>query len=430
MASYKQFERLRIPLADIACATDNFSDANLIREGEIGKHYKGKLNHLGKLIDIVARRLDPKDEYGNRKFWMEVTMLSTLKHDNLVSMIGFCDDDGVKIVVNKHEAKGSLDQYLSDPITLTWTRRLEVCVGMANALRYIHYDPKRNFSVVHRNIKSSKILLDENWKPKLSGFELSMKIAASQRGEVHSDQMGGQGGTRGYIDPIYEKTGSVSHKSDVYSFGVVLFEIMCGTTALITSDLVKKDLDHGSLEVEAKLDEGKFTDDERSSPPPTSRPGRQYTHSSNLLLSSSSSFNHYYDAPSFSGGRSSEVVGSSINRGAFRMFTLGPWSRFKYSDFQTPEHELLAPLAISGYEQRKLQGMIDPDLWKQMGPKSFQAFSEIAYYCLKKSRSERPDIHQVCIKLKKALDHQRKYENPVRPSFVLPLFSLVFFHIS
>ncbi|KAL4575063.1 hypothetical protein LXL04_021904 [Taraxacum kok-saghyz] len=351
-SSYKQFEHLPIPIADIACATDNFSDANLIREGRFGKHYKGKLNHLGKLIDIVARRLDPKNEYGYLEFWMEVTMLSTLKHDNLVSMIGFCDDNDVNIVVNKHEAKGSLDQYLSDPITLTWTRRLEVCVGMANTLRYIHYDPKRNFSVVHRDIKSSKILLDDKWKPKLSGFELAMKIAASQRGEVHSDYACG---TRGYIDPIYMETGRVSHKSDVYSFGVVLFEIMCGTTALITSDLVKKvleKLDHGSLEVEAKLD------DERSSPPPTSRPGRQYTHSSNLLLSSSSSFNHYYDA------------------------------------------------------HRKLQGMIDPDLWKQMGPKSFQAFSEIAYYCLKESQSERPDIHQVCIKLKKALDHQRKYENP------------------
>ncbi|KAL7618480.1 hypothetical protein Lser_V15G01733 [Lactuca serriola] len=269
-SSNNQLERFRIPLKQIADATNDFSSVNLIRRGGFGEEYKGQLLLSGQLINLVARRLDRQCGHGNKEFWMEVLMLSTLKHENLVSIIGFCDENEEKIVINKHDANGSLDQYLRDPATLTWTRRLEICVGMARALSYIHYDKRRNFSVVHRNIKSSKILLDDNWKPKLSGFELSMKTTATRR---HRLLLGGLCGTRGYIDPIYEKTGGVTHKSDVYSLGVVLFEVMCGRTAFInpkgfsaqlakhgleeeSMDMVGKTLHQGLFDLVKKMDDG------------------------------------------------------------------------------------------------------------------------------------------------------------------------------
>ncbi|KAL9993582.1 putative protein kinase RLK-Pelle-CrRLK1L-1 family [Helianthus debilis subsp. tardiflorus] len=91
-------------------------------------------------------------------------MLSDLKHKYLVSFIGFCDEKDEKIIINKHESHESLDKYLED-FVLTWLQRLQICVGIARALNYIHYEAERNYRVIHRNIKSSKILLDDNGQP-------------------------------------------------------------------------------------------------------------------------------------------------------------------------------------------------------------------------------------------------------------------------
>lgn len=131
-------------------------------------------------------------------------MLSTLNHENLVSVIGFCDEDHEQIIIYRHKSHGSLDEYLSEPRNLTWMQRLQICVGVARALSYIHYDKGPDFSVIHRNIKSSKILLEDNWNPKLFGFQLSMKNKATRRHRLLLDDLKG---TVGYIDPRYEKTG-------------------------------------------------------------------------------------------------------------------------------------------------------------------------------------------------------------------------------
>ncbi|KAI3512287.1 hypothetical protein L1887_19602 [Cichorium endivia] len=252
----KQFADLRIPLEEILSATNNFSSANFIRKDGFGSAYKGQLLLSGQLIDIVARRLDPDSKQGNKEFWSEVSMLSTLNHENLVSIIGFCDEGHKKIIIYTHESHGSLDEYLSDP-TLTWMQRLLICVGVARALRYIHYDKGRDFSIIHRNIKSSKILLDENWKPKLFGFQLSMKNTAAKRHQLILDDLSG---TIGYIDPRYEKTGGVTYKSDVYSFGVVLFEVLCGRRAFIipescSAESAKQHSEEESHDNVGKLDE-------------------------------------------------------------------------------------------------------------------------------------------------------------------------------
>lgn len=358
-SSYKQFAHLQIPLEEILSATNNFSDENLIRRGRFGQAYRGKLLWHGEWIDIVARRLDTTYWKGKKEFWMEVSMLSTLKHDNLVSIVGFYyDQEGEKIIINKHETHGSLDKYLKDP-TLTWMRRLEICVGIARAISYIHYDKERDFSVLHRNIKSSKILLDDKWKPKLSGFELSMKITAARRHRLFHDSPSGM---LGCIDPRYVKTGGLTHKSDMYSFGVVLFEVMCGRRAFnhpywFPLQLAKQHPKDESQDVLGKLDQ--IIEHE----------------------------GHLFDA--------------SIEK-------YHSMEGFEYLDI--PNEEFLAPVARVHYEERKLDDMMDPDLLKQMDPQSFQLFSEIAYCCIKEQRSTRPDIHQVIILLEKALDLQREHD--------------------
>lgn len=218
--SYKQLAHLQIPLEEIVSATNNFSDANLIGRDGFGKEYKGQLLGSHELVNIVARRyFDDNSRRESNVFFMEVSMLSKLKHKNLVSIIGFCDENGEKIIINKHESRGNLYDYLRDP-TLTWMRRLQICVGAAHALSYIYYDKRRDFSIIHRDIKSSKILLDEQWEAKLSGFELSITQTASRRDRlcVLADVCG----TIGYRDPTYVQSGIVTHKSDIYSFGIVL----------------------------------------------------------------------------------------------------------------------------------------------------------------------------------------------------------------
>ncbi|GKF07627.1 kinase-like domain, phloem protein 2-like protein [Tanacetum coccineum] len=270
--------------------------------------------HSGQFIDIVARGINrkyQKDE--NKKFRIEKSMLSSLNHANLVSVIGFCDE--YMITVYKKEANGSLNKYLSDQ-TLTWIQRLKICLGVANALSYIHYDAGRDFSVIHCNIRSSKILLDDQWEPKLSGFNLSLKnpVARRDRLVLSRDII-----ENAYLDPKYKKTGGMTHKSDVYSFGVVLFEVLCGMSA------IDEDEDEDEEEEDDESGEG-----------------------------------------------------------------------------------LLSKLA-----KCHLDDMIMPQLRKQMDLKSFKIFSETAYWCIKEDRADRPYIDQVVKRLEKALEHQRKYENPV-----------------
>nr|GEW84838.1 protein kinase-like domain, phloem protein 2-like protein [Tanacetum cinerariifolium] len=119
------------------------------------------------------------------------------------------------IIIYKKEANRSLRTCLSDP-TLTWMQRLKICLGVANALSYIHNDVGRDFSVIHCNIKSSNILLDDKCKPKLSDFKHSLKIPVARR---HRLVLTHDIVKNAYLDPKYIKSGGVTHKSDVYSFG-------------------------------------------------------------------------------------------------------------------------------------------------------------------------------------------------------------------
>ncbi|GJU10050.1 kinase-like domain, phloem protein 2-like protein [Tanacetum coccineum] len=204
-----EFAHLQVPLQNILSTTNNFAEENVIREYEFVKEYKGQLLWSGELIDITAKRFNKDTTDREQVFWMEISMLSRLKHKNVVSLVGFCDENDEKIIIIRNEtARGMLSKYLSDSMSLTWVRRLEICVGLAHALSYIHYDEPRDFSVIHRAIECSRILLNDKWEPKLSGFEHSMKIKASQR--HHSFHTNRVKGVKGYVDPTCLETGTGS----------------------------------------------------------------------------------------------------------------------------------------------------------------------------------------------------------------------------
>ncbi|GJS17052.1 kinase-like domain-containing protein [Tanacetum coccineum] len=233
--NHDDFAHLKISLESILSATNNFSDQNISEKADFGNVYSGQLFlWSGESIKIDARRYNKEWPEREQEFWMEISMLSTLKHKNVVSLVGFCDENDEKIIVIKLETNASLENYLSDPMLLRWVRRLEICVGLAHALSYIHYDEPRDFSVIHRNIDSLTVLLNDNWQPKLSEFRLSMKVKAAER--HHSFHVDKVPDREGYTDPTYIETKSVSHKSDIYSFGIVMFELVCGRKALIKDD--------------------------------------------------------------------------------------------------------------------------------------------------------------------------------------------------
>ncbi|KAK9062966.1 hypothetical protein SSX86_016836 [Deinandra increscens subsp. villosa] len=236
MASIQQLDHLKIPLEHIKLATNNFSDSNSIGQGGFGRVYKGQLplsitrstNPAARPTTVAIKRLDVKGGQGQHEFLMEIAMLSSYKHGNLVSLIGFSEEGDEKIIVYEHEVRGSLDKYLASD--LTWVQRLQICLGAARGLNYLHHGVGLGHRVLHRDIKSSNILLDENWEAKVSDFGLAKIGPTNQEFTFLATT---PAGTFGYVDPVYISTGILTKESDVYSFGVVLFEVLCGRPAMI-----------------------------------------------------------------------------------------------------------------------------------------------------------------------------------------------------
>ncbi|KAL4575295.1 hypothetical protein LXL04_022137 [Taraxacum kok-saghyz] len=219
-----EFQHLKIHLEEIKSATDNFHNSKVIGKGGFGKVYEGVIFHSKGKSLVAFKRLDRYYGQGDPEFWKEILMLSRYTHENLISLLGFCDEDGEKIIVYEHASHGSLDRYLSST-TLTWKHRLKICLGAARGLCYLH-DPKETQNrVIHRDIKSSNILLDENWNAKVSDMGLSKVGPANQE---HTFLVSNVVGTFGYVDPMYAEKSILTKESDVYSFGVVLFEVLCG----------------------------------------------------------------------------------------------------------------------------------------------------------------------------------------------------------
>ncbi|KAJ0514735.1 putative protein kinase RLK-Pelle-CrRLK1L-1 family [Helianthus annuus] len=221
----KEFEPLKIRLDELKKATNSFG-SKVIGRGGFGHVYEGEVSHSKGRGLVAIKRLSREYGQGDPGFWKEIMMLSRYTHKNLISLLGFCDEDGERILVYEHASNGSLDRHLSST-TLMWTQRLRICLDAARGLAYLH-DPKGfQQRVLHRDIKSGNILLDDKWNAKLSDMGLSKIGPANQQ---HTNVFTTVAGTHGYLDPQYLETCSLTKESDIYSFGVVLvlFEVLCG----------------------------------------------------------------------------------------------------------------------------------------------------------------------------------------------------------
>lgn len=212
---------------ELAMATQNFRDANLIGEGGFGSVFKGRLESG---LVVAVKQLNLEGLQGNQEFIVEVLMLSLLHHPNLVNLIGYCTDGDQRLLVYEFMPMGSLENHLFDvepgQKPLSWSTRLKIAVGAARGLEYLHC--KANPPVIYRDLKSSNILLDNDFNVKLSDFGLAKLGPVGDNTHVSTRVMG----TYGYCAPEYAMSGKLTLKSDIYSFGVVMLELITGRKAI------------------------------------------------------------------------------------------------------------------------------------------------------------------------------------------------------
>ncbi|CAI9269294.1 unnamed protein product [Lactuca saligna] len=230
MSQIKQSETIKFLFQAIRNCTQDFHIRNLIGVGGYGKVYKGMLswgNHVNQLVAIKRLHVTQVGQ-GTKEFNSEVTMLSKYPHKNIITLIGFCDDNKEMILVYEYASRGSLDSYLTGttrPDRPSWTQLLKICIDVASALDYLHNHVSQNYRIIHRDIKSGNVLLDESWNAKLADFGFAKIGLANQDTSFVITNVTD---TAGYCDPQYLKTGFLTKESDVYSFGVFLFEVLCG----------------------------------------------------------------------------------------------------------------------------------------------------------------------------------------------------------
>ncbi|KAL6871567.1 hypothetical protein ACP4OV_014396 [Aristida adscensionis] len=217
-----------LSLEDLKQKTDNFGSNALIGEGSYGRVYHATLDD-GR--QAAVKKLDASENDPNDEFLKQVSLASRLKHENLVEMLGYCVEGNYRILAYEFATMGSLHDVLHGrkgvqgaqpgPV-LDWMQRVKIAIEAAKGIEYLH--EKVQPSIIHRDIRSSNVLLFEDFKAKIADFNL-LNQAPDMAARLHSTRVLG---TFGYHAPEYAMTGQLTQKSDVYSFGVVLLELLTG----------------------------------------------------------------------------------------------------------------------------------------------------------------------------------------------------------
>ncbi|KAL5557403.1 hypothetical protein UlMin_039639 [Ulmus minor] len=242
--SYQNGQFLETPnlkvfsFAELKAATKNFKSDSVLGEGGFGKVFKGWVDEktlapskFGTGMMVAIKKLNSESMQGFQEWQSEVNFLGRLAHPNLVKLIGYCWEDKELLLVYEFLQKGSLENHLfrRNPAIepLSWDRRLQIAIGAARGLAFLHTSDKK---VIYRDFKASNILLDGNYNAKISDFGLAKLGPSGGDSHVTTRVMG----TYGYAAPEYIATGHLYVKSDVYGFGVVLLELLTGLRALDT----------------------------------------------------------------------------------------------------------------------------------------------------------------------------------------------------
>ncbi|CAN4084004.1 unnamed protein product [Withania somnifera] len=218
----KRFDVPFFNLKSILIATDNFSNANRLGQGGFGPVYKGKFSQGH---EMAVKRLSNHSSQGAEEFKNEVMLIAKLQHRNLVRLLGYCIEANEKILLYEYMPNKSLDTRIFDGTPgqlLDWNIRFEIILGIARGLLYLHHDSR--LRIIHRDLKTSNILLDEEMNAKISDFGLA-RIVQGKSTEANTQKIAG---TYGYLSPEYALEGLFSIKSDVFAFGVVVLEIISG----------------------------------------------------------------------------------------------------------------------------------------------------------------------------------------------------------
>ncbi|CAL4961495.1 unnamed protein product [Urochloa decumbens] len=214
---------------EILTSTDSFADANLLGHGTYGSVYYGVLRDQ----EVAIKRMMATK---TKEFIVEMKVLCKVHHASLVELIGYAASKDELFLVYEYSQNGSLKNHLHDPeskgySSLSWIFRVQIALDAARGLEYIHEHTKDHY--VHRDIKSSNILLDGSFRAKISDFGLAKLVVKSNDAEASVTKVVG---TFGYLAPEYLRDGLATTKSDVYAFGVVLFEIISGKEAITRAE--------------------------------------------------------------------------------------------------------------------------------------------------------------------------------------------------
>lgn len=226
---------------EIFSSTEGFSDSNLLGHGTYGSVYYCLLRDQ----EVAIKRMTATK---TKEFTSEIKVLCKVHHANLVELIGYAASHDELFLVYEYAQKGSLRSHLHDPQNkghspLSWIMRVQIALDAARGLEYIHEHTKAHY--VHRDIKTSNILLDASFKAKISDFGLAKLVGITNEGDVSTTKVVG---TYGYLAPEYLSDGLATTKSDVYAFGVVLFETITGKEAIIrTEGMMTKNPERRSL---------------------------------------------------------------------------------------------------------------------------------------------------------------------------------------